>query len=79
MFHALESLLLVQMEGVVADRRWCRTGAHLEGSDDSWALGKKVGEFCLCFFVSLFVLGQNDLAAEGQFIFSWSDRLVDCL
>lgn len=47
-------------------------------NDDSCALGEEVGELCLCFSVSLFVLGHSDLDTDGQFIFSWSNRLVGC-
>lgn len=50
----------------------------MEKNDDSCALGEEVGELCLCFSVSLFVLDHDDLDADGQFIFSRSDRLVDC-
>lgn len=48
-------------------------------NDDSCALEKAVTGLCLCFSASLLVLSQNDLDAHGQFIFSWSDRLVACL
>lgn len=58
----LRILLLVGWGG-----RWCPPAAPVENGD-SGIQGR----------APPLVLSQNDLDADGQFIFSWSDRLVIC-